>query len=91
MLVKHTLCLSAYSITVRVGYNVAAVHLHKVWFDEKSRLAATRTADYKDIFIPCVFRLLRAAVHRQPFRLCEQHIVLKIRVNVWLNVLGFSP
>ena len=33
-------------------------------------LAAAGTADYKDIFVSCVFRLLRAAVHGEPFRLC---------------------
>ena len=91
MLVKHTLRLSAYSITVRVCDNIAAVHLHKRRFDEKPGLAAAGTADHKDIFIPCVFRLLRAAVHGKPFRLRERDIVLKYRVYVRLYVLGGSP
>ena len=45
-------------------------------------LYTSGAADHKDIFIPCVLRLLRAAVHRQPFRLRKQHIVLKNRVDV---------
>jgi len=67
------------------------VHLHKRRFDEKPGLAAAGTADHKDIFIPCVFRLLRAAVHGKPFRLRERDIVLKYRVYVRLYVLGGSP
>ena len=67
------------------------MHLHEVGLNEKSCLAGAGTADYKDIFIPCVFRLLRTAVHGKAFRLREQHIVLKNRVDVGLYIFGFAP
>ena len=78
-------------ITLRVSDNIATVHLHKRRFDEKPCLAAAGTADHKDIFVSCIFRLLRAAVHGEPFRLCKRDIVLKYRVGVGLNVVGISP
>jgi hypothetical protein len=67
------------------------VHLHKRRFDEKPCLAAAGTADHKDIFVSCIFRLLRAAVHGEPFRLCQWDIVLKYRVCVRLYIVGGSP
>ena len=49
------------------------------------------TADHKDIFVSCIFRLLRAAVHGEPFRLCKRDIVLKYRVCVRFYVVGCPP
>ncbi len=57
----------------------------------KVGLAAAGTADYKDIFVPCILRLLRSAVHGEPFRLCQGDIVLKYRVYVRLYVLRSPP
>ena len=57
-------------ITLRVSDNIAAVHLHKRRFDEKAGLAAAGTADYKNVLVAGIFRLLRSAVHGKPFRLC---------------------
>ena len=65
--------------------------MHEVRLHKKPCLAGAGAADHKDIFIPCVLWLLRAAVHRQPFRLREQHIVLKNRVDVGLYIFGFAP
>ena len=39
----------------------------------------------------CILRLLRAAVHGKPFRLCQQHVILKYRVGVGLYIFGSSP
>ena len=61
MLVKHTLCLSAYSITVRVRDHIRGMALKQVGLDEKSGLAAAGTADDQDVFVPCVLGLLGAA------------------------------
>ena len=74
-----------------VSDNIAAVHLHKVGFYEKSRLARTGTADDKDIFIPRILRLSRSARHHQPLRLCQQDIVLKFSAHVRLYVLCIAP
>ena len=67
------------------------MHLHKRRLDEKTGLAAAGTADYKDIFIPRVLRLLGAAVHGKPFRLRQGDIVLKYGVYVRLYVLCRPP
>ena len=75
----------------RVCDNIAAVHLHKRRFDKKAGLAAAGTADYKNVLVAGIFRLLRAAVHGEPFRLREGDIVLKYRVCVRLYVLGCPP
>ena len=91
MLVKHTLCLSAYSITVRVGNNIAAVHLHKVGLYEKAGLAAAGTADNKNVFVSCILRLLRAAAHHQPFSLCQQHVIFKNGVDIRFYILRAAP
>ena len=65
--------------------------MHKVGLYEKSRLAAAASPDNKDIFIPCILWLLWAAVHGKPFRLCEQHVILKYRVGVGLYIFGVAP
>ena len=65
--------------------------MHERRFHKEPGLAAAGTADYKNIFVSCVFRLLRAAVHGKPFRLREGDIVLKYWVCVWLYVLGCPP
>ena len=67
------------------------MHLHQVGFDEKAGFAASAAAHHQHVFVPCVLRLLRAAVHHQPFRLCEQHIVFKHRVDVRAYIVGAAP
>ena len=51
--------------------------MHKQRLDKKAGLAAAATAGYKNVLIPRVFRLLRAAVHGEPFRLCQRDIIFK--------------
>ena len=75
----------------RVGHDIAAVHLHKVGLDEKAGLSATASSNYKDIFVSCILWLLRSAAHHQPFRLGQQYVVCKYRVNVGLYILGIAP
>jgi len=65
--------------------------LHKVRLHKKPRLAAAGAADYKDIFIPCVLWLLRAATHHQPFGLGQNDVVFKHRVYIRLYILGVAP
>lgn len=67
------------------------MELHKVWLDEKLRLAGTAAADHQDILIPGILRVLWAAAHHQPFHLGQQHVVLKHRVYVRLYILRCSP
>ena len=60
-------------------------------FTKNRVLPLPGAADYKDIFVSCVFRLLRAAVHGETFRLRKRDSALKYRVCVRLYVLGVSP
>lgn len=75
----------------RVCDNIAAVHLHKRRFDEKPCLAAAGTADNQHIFIPRRFGVFRTIIHRQPFRLRQEDVVVKVGVDVRRNVFGRSP
>ena len=88
---KRIFSLSTTNIALGVGNNVAAVHLHKVWLYEKPCLAAAGTADNKDVFVPCVFGLLRAAANHQPFGLRQNDVVLKYRVNIGFYILCAAP
>ena len=65
--------------------------LEHVRLDEKSRLAAAGTAYNQNVFVPCIFRILRAALHRQPLGLRQDHVLLKIRINKRLDVFPCSP
>ena len=49
---------------------------------EEPGLARSAAPDDQDIFIPGVFRLLRAARHRDPLRLGHGDVVEKILVHV---------
>ena len=88
---KHTLRLSAYSITVRIGDNVGTVKLHEVGLDEKPCFAAAGAAYHQYVFVSRRFRVLGSAVHGQPLRLGENDVVGKGGVSVGLDVLGGSP
>ena len=66
-------------------------HLHKLRFHIKSSLSATRSSDYYDILVSGILWFLRSAVHGQTFRLCQQNIVLKDRINKRGYILFISP
>ena len=60
MLVKHTLRLSAYSITVWVCYDIAGMALHEIGLQKVAGLAAARTtrdADDEIVHAPKSSRL----------------------------------
>ena len=88
---KHTLCLSAYSITVRVGHNVGAVHLHKIGLDEKARLTGTGAADHQHIFVAGILWILRTTSHHQSLSLGQDDILARVRVHEWRNVFARCP
>ena len=49
------------------------------------------TTDYKNIFIPCILRLLWSAGHHKSLRLCQKDIIFKHRIHIWLYVFSVSP
>ena len=44
----------------RVGYDIGAVHLHKIGFKEEPRLTGTGTTDDKHVFVSCVLGVFGA-------------------------------
>ena len=91
MLVKHTLCLSAYSITVGVSDDIGTVALEQVRFQPEPGLAGTGTAHNQPILIPGILGVGRTIGHHQPLCLRQNNIVLKLRCHEWDNVLGIAP
>ena len=88
---KHTHCLSAYSITVWISDNVGAVHLEQVWLEPIARFAGTGAADHQYVFVPGVFGILRAVGHGQALCFRENDVLRKIRVLKGCNILGRAP
>ena len=91
MLVKHTLCLSAYSITVGVCYDIAGMALHKIGLQKVAGLAAARTADHQHVFVSRRSRVFGAAVHGQPLGLRQDDVIGKCGIDIRIDVLARSP
>ena len=66
-------------------------HLHKLRFYIKSSLTATRSTYHYNILVSGVLRFLWSTVHGQTFRLCQQNIILKNRINKRCYILFISP
>ena len=75
----------------RVSNDIRAVKLHDIWLAEKPCFAAARAADNKNILVSRVFRVFGAVGHHQPFRLRQQHIVVKDGINERLDVCRCTP
>ena len=75
----------------RVGHNIAGMELHQVGFHKKPRLAASAAADYQHVFISRVFWIFGAVGHHQPFRLGQDHVVVKDRIDVGLYICRLAP
>ena len=65
--------------------------MHQVWLHEEPGLAAAGAADYQDVLVSCVLGVFRAAVHGEPFRLCQQDVVVEIRVDIGGYILAAVP
>lgn len=75
----------------RVSNDIRAVKLHDIGFTKKSCFAAARAADDKNILVSRVLRVFGAVGHHQPFRLRQQHIVVKDGINERLDVCRCTP
>ena len=74
-----------------ISDTIRTIHLHELRFYIETCLAAPASPDDDYVLIPCILWLFRSARHHQPFRLCQQDIVLKYRIHVWLDILGSPP
>ena len=91
MLVKHTLCLSAYSITVWVRDHIGAVGLQKRGFAKEPGLAAAGAADDQNVLVPGVLGFLGPARHGDTLCLGHGDILEEIRVHIGGNVRWRAP
>ena len=73
------------------AYSHIIRHLHKLWFHIKSGLTAARSPNHYDILVSGILWFLWSAVHGQTFRLCQQNIILKDRINKRCYILFISP
>ena len=85
------LFLSSYSVTVWIGDDIGAVHLHDGRFDEKSRLATTGAADDENIFVSRIPWLLRAAGHGEAFCSGQRDVPIGNGVYVGRNIRRRAP
>ena len=88
---KRSFFLSSYSVTLGVGHDIAAVHLHEIGFDEKPRFAAAGAADHQHIFVAGVGGILGAAIQHQPFALGENDVIFLLGVHVGCNIFPGAP
>ena len=65
--------------------------MHEIGLQKVAGLAAARTADDQDVFVPRRPGAFGAAVHGQPFRLRQQNVVFENGVDKRLDVLARSP
>ena len=74
-----------------ICYDIAGMALHEIGLQKVAGLAAARTADDQDVFVPRRPGAFGAAVHGQPFRLRQQNVVFENGVDKRLDVLARSP
>ena len=74
-----------------IRYDIRAVHLKQVRFQPESRFTRAGSADDQHVLVPRIRRILRPVSHHQPFRSRQDHISLKDRIFIRLNVLVCSP
>ena len=65
--------------------------MEQIWFQPESRFTGAGATDDQHIFVAGILRVCWAVAHHQPFRLCQQYVVCKYRVNVGLYILGIAP
>ena len=74
-----------------ISNHIRAVHLHNVRLYKKSGFSRTGTANYQNVFIPGVFRILWSAWHSKTLCFCENNIIFKFRIRIWSYIFFCSP
>ena len=88
---KRSFFLSSYSVTVGIGDDIGAVHLHDRRFDKKPRLAAAEAADDENIFVSRILWLLRSAGHGEAFCPGQRDVPIGNGVDVRAYIVGAAP
>ena len=83
--------LSLYIVTLGIGDDIGAVHLHDGRFDKEPRLAAARAADDEDVFISRILWLLWAAGHGEAFCPGQRDVPIGNGVYVGRDIRRRAP
>ena len=74
-----------------IRHTIAGMHLHQVWFHEKSRFAAARTAYNENILISRIFRV-GGLTHCQKLGHGENNVVVPVRfIHIRLDIFRGTP
>lgn len=65
--------------------------LHQIGLQPKPRLTGAGTADNQHVFVPCGTGIGGTVVHGQAFRLGENDVILKSRIDIRGNVGSSAP
>ena len=76
---------------LRVCQNIGRMQLQQVWLNPEPGFTGTGAADDQYILVSGIGRILRTVAHHQPLCLCEDHIILKDRIDEGLDVLRPTP
>ena len=76
---------------LRVCHHIGRMALHQVGLEPESGLAAARAADNQHVLVAGIRRILRTAAHCEPFRLRQNHVVFKLRIDKRFDVFFRSP
>ena len=79
----------AFRIRDHIGHLLR--HLHQIGFDIVPGLTGTGASDHDDVLVSGVFPVLRAAVHGQEFRLCQDYVVFEDRIHKRGDVFFIPP
>ena len=67
------------------------MQLQQIWLNPEPGLTGTGAADDQYILVSGIGRILRTVAHHQSLCLCEDHIILKDRIDEGLDVLRATP
>lgn len=67
------------------------MELHQVGLHKKSRLAASAAADHQHVFVSRILRIFGAVAHHQPFRLGQDHVVVKDGIDIRFYIRRLAP
>ena len=79
------------SRALRIRQNIGRMKLQQVRLNPEPGFTGTGAADDQYILVSGIGRILRTVAHHQSFCLCEDHIVLKDRIDEGLDVLRATP
>ena len=75
----------------RVSDHIGTVELHELRLHKEPRFTGAGTADDQHVFVPGGLGVFGAVVHGEAFRLGQENVVIKHRVDVRGYIFGAAP